>query len=354
MRKVTVALLALLLVVAMVGTTMAQAPTIQPKSPTAPHNAVPTAPVNPLAVLWDQPASTTNTNAYADQDFETAYDAYDIFVADDFVTDPNGWTLTNIFVPGDGWNGFSSIANANTLNFQIYADNAGVPGGDPWSGGAVWSLSVAPSDPQITITIGDYGFPSDVLLTLSTPIVLPAGTYWFAFYPQLDFGLGYGQYGRNLSTTANLLQAMVINPGGGFGFPTTWSPAPPLYGFTEYEFAFRLEGFITPPSNTMHVGAVNLTKTGTGPWVLTGKGQIHDAAHVPLAAVLVQAQWLLPNGTKVYRSFSTGAQGGYGFNLNVQGQGQFRFCVVGLTKVGWTYDKTANHPSPPCKYINTP
>jgi hypothetical protein len=107
-----------------------------------------------------------------------------------------------------------------------------------------------------------------------------------------------------------------------------------------------------PP--TMHVASVSLTKAGTGPWTLTGKGKIHDGSHSDLPGVLVQAQWLLPNGSKVYRSFTTGAQGGYQFNWNAQGSGQFRFCIVGLVKASYTYVKADNHVQPPCKLISTP
>ncbi|MCX7829928.1 MAG: hypothetical protein N2445_02565, partial [Acidobacteria bacterium] len=62
------------------------------------------------AVLWDQPLSSVNTNAYVDQDFAD-FPEYSSYLADDF-TNTETWTITSIFVPGDGWNGFSSLYNA--------------------------------------------------------------------------------------------------------------------------------------------------------------------------------------------------------------------------------------------------
>jgi hypothetical protein len=113
--------------------------------------------------------------------------------------------------------------------------------------------------------------------------------------------------------------------------------------------------FSTPGASlTMHVASVALTKAGTGPWRLTGKGQIHDGAHALLAGVLVTGQWMDPSGVKTYRQFTTGAQGGYQFISNVSAAGQYRFCVVQLAKTGYTYVKTDNHPNPPCRVISTP
>ena len=195
--------------------------------------------------LWNQPASTYDT--YSNQDFETIYNAYDIFIADDFtISEP--WGITTIYVPGNTFNPGTSLMNANSLHWQLYADAGGVPAGNPYGGSPpVWSLSLPPSDSQVTLSTGGGGYLSDVTLNLSTPVNLPAGTYWLVFYPQLDAD-AWGQYGRHSSNTTNGHTAKVINPGGGFGFPTTWTDVtasttwggaePPL---TQQDFAFRIE-----------------------------------------------------------------------------------------------------------------
>ncbi len=203
--------------------------------------AQPTPPVNPEAVLWDQPIGA-NTGAYANQDFEAAFDGYDIFVADNF-NNADPWALATIFVPGNTWNTGGDLTCANTLNWQIYADNAGVPAGDPWTGGAYWNLSLAPTDAQVTLSTGVGGYLSDVTLNLAGPLNLPPGTWWLVFYPQLDYSTCF-QYGTGTyRSTTNGYAAQVINPGGGFGLPTVWTSVQDAttWALTEQDLAFRLE-----------------------------------------------------------------------------------------------------------------
>jgi Peptidase family C25/Propeptide_C25 len=191
-------------------------------------------------VLWDQPLSTINQNAYVDQEF-TDFPTYSSYLADDF-TNGSPWTVSAIFVPGNGWNGFSSLLNATALHWRIYADCTGVPCGDPSGGGSppFWSLNLAPNNAQVTITSGSGGYPSDTLLQLTTPVSVPAGHWWLVFYPSLDFG-SYGQYGRQPADTNNGYPGQFINPGGAFGYGTFWQ-AWTVLGAGQHDIAFRLEG----------------------------------------------------------------------------------------------------------------
>ena len=191
--------------------------------------------------LWNQPQSIVNTNAYASQDF-TDFDVYDIFLADDF-TNKVAWQIDTFFVPGGLWNGATTLANADNLVFAIYRDNGGKPDGDPKGGGEppVWSLAVPPADSRITIETDLFGTQGNVTLALESPVSLQPGTYWLIFYPQMEF-TSYGQYGRNVADTANLANAQVINPGGGFGYvPTSWGDASVL-GMSQHDLAFCLQG----------------------------------------------------------------------------------------------------------------
>ncbi|MGC8764148.1 MAG: Ig domain-containing protein [Acidobacteriota bacterium] len=191
-------------------------------------------------VLWNQTLSSVNQDAYVDQDFSD-YPAYSSFLLDDFAnTMP--WSLTAIFVPGNGWTGFTTLSNAASLNWAIYADDgSGQPDGWPGGGNApFWSLSLPPSDSQVTITNGSGGMPSDTLLTLSAPVALPPGTWWLCFWPEMDFGT-FGQYGRQPADTTNGAHTQFINPGGGFGYGTglqDWS----VIGVAQQDMAFRIEG----------------------------------------------------------------------------------------------------------------
>ncbi len=198
--------------------------------------------------LWDQPLSTVNTVGYGNQDFETAMDAYDIAIADDFVTGPYEWAIDTIFVPTD-WGGTCALDQASNLSFSIYADAGGVPAGDPWGGGAPpeWAMWLSPADPQITLTPGSGGLLTDVTLSLVIPVVLPPGHYWLVFVPAIDFTATGCQSGRQPAGTTNLSEAVVINPLGGFGHPTAWTPVTDASawgggGLTQTDFAFRLDG----------------------------------------------------------------------------------------------------------------
>lgn len=194
-------------------------------------------------VLWNQPLHAYDWSMVLSQEYPE-YPTYSAYLADDFV---NGepWSIHTIFVPGDGWNGFYTLFGASTLHWMVYADCGGVPCGDPSGGGSspVWSLTLAPNDPQVTITNGTSGYPSNTLLTLSTPFGLPPGTWWLIFYPTMYFD-PYGQYGRQPASTANGFIGEWINPGGGYGHGTAWFtwdtlwPEPPL----PWDVAFRLEG----------------------------------------------------------------------------------------------------------------
>lgn len=200
-------------------------------------------PSNPAAVLWQQDISV-NSQAYIAQVFpdQTTMSS---FVSDDF-NNTTPWTIDAIYIAGEGTNGFSSFDNATSLNWEIYADDNGTPDGDPLGGGnaPVWSLSLSPDDPRITVTNGTFGLPSNTRLDLDTPVSLPAGDWWLIFHPEMPLTPG-GQYFWHISDTMNGNAAMFINPGGGFGYGTEWQPMAVIAG-SDYDLAFTLEGTAGP------------------------------------------------------------------------------------------------------------
>jgi len=205
----------------------------------------PEAPANPQAVLWNQPLSSVNQNAYVNQQFGDFAD-FSSYLADDFVN-AEPWNVSSIFVPGDLWNGGSSLLNATSLTWQIYADNGGKPAGDPSGVGAppVWTFTLAPTDPQVALSLGTPGgYLSNTTLNLSAPVTVPAGHWWLVFFPTMDFGAG-GQFGRQPADTANGFVAQFINPLGGFGYGTAWQNWTVL-GVAQTDIAFRLEGEVGP------------------------------------------------------------------------------------------------------------
>lgn len=200
----------------------------------------------PSTVLWHQPIRPAGLFTMGCQDFTEPYDDYDIFIADDFSTTET-WNIQTVFVPGNLWGSGTTLMNATILQFQIYADDQGTPDGDPSGGGnsPVWNLSVLPTDSQITISAEINGLPSNVTLSLDTPIKLQPGTYWFSFYPELEH-ITAGQYGKLTGNTKNGNPAQVINPGGGFAFPTVWTSVTDesTWNMEEQDFAFLLAGSI--------------------------------------------------------------------------------------------------------------
>jgi len=201
-------------------------------------------PAPEFAVLWDQPLSAVDQNAYVNQDFPDL-PTYSSYLADDFVVPAGGWSINAMFIPNNGWNGATTITCASMLHFEIYADAGGIPAGYPGGPAPVWSLAVPPTDPQITITNGSGGIPTNVLATLTAPAVIPAaGTYWFIFYPSADFGV-CGQFGRQPSDTTNGAVVQFINPGGAFGYGTSYQSWA-IVGATLHDEAFRFEGDIIP------------------------------------------------------------------------------------------------------------
>ena len=212
----------------MVGTSGAQASLAQPTAQTESD------------LLWDQPLSTVNTDAIVDQDFPDE-PSFSSFLADDFVAG-TPWVVDGFYIPGDGWNGFSTLLNATQLTFMIYEDDMGVPAGDPSGRGDLpfWALSIPPTDSQLTITSGFSGMPSNVQLDLDSAVLLPAGHYWFIFYSTMFYS-SYGQYGRQPSDTTSGYTAQIVNPGNGFGFGTEWQSWD-VIGILQQDIAFSIYG----------------------------------------------------------------------------------------------------------------
>ena len=191
-------------------------------------------------VLWHQPIDLGNSNVYIAQEFpdEPVYSSY---LADDFLVE-DSWNIETIFVPGSNLSGFTSLLNANALNWKIYRDNSGFPAGDPGGGGdaPVWSLSLVPTSPSVSLSTGTSGHLSSTLLNLPDAITLSPGRYWLVFYPTLAFN-PYGQFGLQPADTSNEAVAKFINPGDGFGYGTGWNDWT-ILGMSQQDLAFSIGG----------------------------------------------------------------------------------------------------------------
>jgi N-acetylneuraminic acid mutarotase len=199
------------------------------------------APRNPTAVDWNRPSGTP-PHGYANQDFEPVRDAYDIFIADDFVNN-EWWAIDTIYVPGRYLLSGGDLTCATLLHWEIYADDGGAPAGNPGGTGAlpVWAYYGASSDPNLIFTEGGDPHLTDVELNLNLPVTLPPGHWWMVFYPSMSLSDCF-QYGRETTDMISESPAQVINPGGARGFGTAWTQASTVFGSFAQAFAFRLEG----------------------------------------------------------------------------------------------------------------
>ena len=211
-------------------------------------------PKAPQVVLYDQynNASTTATNSQEFPDFATFSD----FTADDFVV-PGGqtWTVQSIDADGIPFNCTGSCVPDN-FNVFFYTNSAGLPGTQVYSATA-----------QTFVIAG-----STYTITLTTPAVLAAGTYWVSVQAHEMF-TGGGEWGWTDRTVQSNSPAAWQNPGGGFAVCPTWMPKQAVCVPTSLgpDQVYRLNGTIggggtpTPtPTGTPATCSTYNTTTGTG------------------------------------------------------------------------------------------
>lgn len=189
--------------------------------------------------IYNQPTSSNYTTAIASQELPD-FPIYSTYLADDFYVD-GGWLIDEIFVPGGGWSGFTTLMNATSLNWKIYADDDGFPAGYPSDESTcVWSFSVAPSYSGVTIYDSVGGEQASTLLELPSPLQLTTGRYWFVYYPVLNLNPD-GRFGLMPSESMNGHMVKAINPNGGHGHGTEWQDWSEFGGITR-DFAFSFGG----------------------------------------------------------------------------------------------------------------
>lgn len=199
-------------------------------------------PAAPYVTLYDQ-YNNAGANATVSQDFEPANDAFDSQLADDFVV-PAGqtWTVTEVDAQGIYFNGFGPAISFNVF----FYDNSGT----------------LPATPVYTATGLAYTGSSDFVITLTTPAVLPAGTYWVSPQARMDFSAG-GEWGWQDRTVQSTSPAAFRNAGGGFACPggNGWVVKNNCVASPDPDQVFRLVGTI---------GGGGATNTPTNTPIATG------------------------------------------------------------------------------------
>jgi hypothetical protein len=190
----------------------------------------------PMVILYNQ-LDNPGLSAISSQNFETAYDAYDDFGADDFVV-PAGQSWT---IKGVGINGLyygctpPACGPAASFNVFFHQDNGGLPKDPP-----------AATRASLTYTEDPVG---TFKIKLTPSITIPASPsprhVWVSVQANLDFLVG-GQFGWGDRAVLSNSPAAWQNPGGGFGICPDWSPMTGCIGVTDPDFQFLLVGTHTP------------------------------------------------------------------------------------------------------------
>ena len=188
------------------------------------------APTAPDAILYDQMSGAVGAaGAVMSQDFETARDIYDTLAADDFVVPASGWSITSVEVDGQ----YSEQGPAASFHVYFYADNSGQPGA---------LLAARLAQPYT-------GSAGDAAISLTTPVVLPAGTYWISVQARQDeIPNGWWFWGNRTLLTNN--SAVWKNSGNGWGTGCTdWGDKLAcLPGLRGPDQRFRLNGSANSPT----------------------------------------------------------------------------------------------------------
>ncbi len=160
-------------------------------------------------------------------------------------------------------------------------------------------------------------------------------TVWSATYND-GHGIALGPGGDvyftgAMNAPADLYAARLSDSGGPLPTPTpTSTPIPPT-------------PTPTPAGNSLHVGDLDGSASGSRNWSATVRILAHDAAHNPVAGVTVRGAW--SNGATGSAQCVTGSNGTCTVVKSRLGRnvGSVTFTVSNLTKSGYTYTAAANH-----------
>lgn len=310
-------------------TVTAQDPGISTSATVEGQRPIAPSPLGPEAVLWDQYNNWSHTD-FAAQDFESSYDAYDIWVGDDF-ENAEPWTIGRIVARG-GWRYYVDLINATAINWTICADAGGAPGCVPGDGSEFWTLSLPPRGPQVTLSMFEA---ADFVVDLDTPIDLPAGTWWIIFQVALEYTY-YGQYG--ISGTADPAwgtPAMWINPNGGFGMGSDW-----FINDFGYDLMFRLE----EPAEPMYARIKMDGRPYDYGYSAVGFVQVKDEAGDPLAGAEVTVFLMDPDGNTWTETRFSNDSGRAKFLMTHPAGGQWLMCIDSIFLGGYDWNPADSFP----------
>ncbi len=164
-------------------------------------------------VVMDQIGPDDGSNVGANitgcQDFEAAFDIYDISTMDNFTG--TGETINMVEMCLNGWNGFVSPDSVIGYTANLHSDPAAAAldlMGD------IGSSYVDAADATVSATWAGAGY----VVSMPADMTAANGTNWVSMVPSNDFGTG-GQTGTADSLSGDGVMGWQANPGGGFGMP---------------------------------------------------------------------------------------------------------------------------------------
>ncbi len=234
---------------------------------------------NASGVVIDQASIGTNgfySNFWTDH-------AHGAYPSDDFVVSVPGSNLSKLSFPGFVLAGGDlSTLTGQKINFEVYANNAGVPNGNPdtVAPSYLWHY-VATMGSTAGLTVSGNTIAIDLNLAGATPTNLAPGKYWMVVYLSTPT-FGSGQYANGWlwfeSTAANGYNGHNIDPGMIFqGSTGNW---------TDNTASGDSPGMAMHIEQTAACGAPWLT---TSPSTLTLAGLLSGAVTVTVNSALFPA-----------------------------------------------------------------
>ena len=157
----------------------------------------------------DDGSSIDTSNATGSQNFEEAYDVYDLATLDNFTG--AGESVTSVEAVVTGWNGYGDISGITGYTVNLHSSTAAAAADLTGDIGSQW---VDPADAIISATWTGVG--GDLVL-FNVALTAVSGDNYVSVVPDNEFATN-GQTAIAMSTLGDG-EYYQANPGGGFGMP---------------------------------------------------------------------------------------------------------------------------------------
>jgi len=153
--------------------------------------------------------SGVGANITGCQNFEAAYDIYDIATLDNFTG--AGENINMVEMVLNGWNGFVDPSSVMGYNANLHSDPAAA------ATSLVGDVATSYAD-AADATISASWMGAGYNVSMPSAMTSAAGTNWVSMIPDNDFATG-GQTGTADGLVGDGVLGWQANPGGGFGMP---------------------------------------------------------------------------------------------------------------------------------------